>query len=104
MASGDTVVQIISIMPPAATYATFDVRPGGSTPAENFPVWDFDASANEYLYFLCILRGYDGGGLTITLPWSATTATTGTVRWGVGGGRRPRGAGGGGDTHTPHNP
>jgi len=83
MASGDTVVQIISIMPPAATYATFDVRPGGSTPAENFPVWDFDASANEYLDFLCILRGYDGGGLTITLPWSATTATTGTVRWGV---------------------
>ena len=81
MASGDTVVQIISIMPPAATYATFDVRPGGSTPAENAPVWDFDATAIEYLDFLCILRGYDGGGLTFTLPWSASTATSGQTRW-----------------------
>src|SRR3990167_11118563 len=81
MASGDPVVQVLSIMPPAANYATFDVRPSASTPAENFPVWDFDPTAIEYLDFLCILRGYDGGGLTFTLPWSASTAASGQTRW-----------------------
>jgi hypothetical protein len=81
MASGDLVINVKQIMPPATSYATMDIRPGGSTPAENNPVYDFDASASEYLDFLCLLDGYDGGGLTITLPWSASSATTGDVRW-----------------------
>jgi len=80
MASGDPVVQVLSIMPPAATYATFDVRPGGSTPAENVPVWDFPTDVIRYLDFLCILRGYDGGGLMFTIPWVASTATSGQSR------------------------
>ena len=83
MASGDPVVQVLKVMPPATAYATPDVRPGGSTPAEQVEVWDFDASTTEYLDFLCRLVGYDGGGLTFTLPWSATTATSGEVVWGV---------------------
>lgn len=84
MASGDAVVQILSVMPPATTYATFDTRAGGSTPAENFPVWDFDPDASEYLDFLCKLEGYAGGGLTFTIVWSATSATSGQTRWEIG--------------------
>ncbi len=84
MASGDAVVQILSVMPPGTTYATFDTRPGGSTPAENIPVWDFDPDASEYLDFLCNLDGYAGGGLTFTIPWSATSATSGQTRWEIG--------------------
>lgn len=83
MASGDQVVQIIRAMPPATAYATEDVRPGGSTPAESVIVYDFDPSATEYMDFLAYLSGYAGGGLTFTLPWSATSATTGGVRWEV---------------------
>lgn len=83
MASGDAVVQIQQIMPPGTTYATFDVRVGGSTPAENIPVHDFDAGASEYLDFLCKLEGYAGGGLTFTIVWGASTATSGDVRWAI---------------------
>jgi hypothetical protein len=31
-----------------------------------------------------LLDGYDGGGLTITLVWSAASATTNVTRWGIG--------------------
>ena len=61
-----------------------DVRAGGSTPAESAQVWDFDAAADEYMDFLCALVGYDGGGLTFTLPWSASSASSGGLRWDVG--------------------
>ena len=81
MASGDPVVQILKVMPPGANQATLDTRPGGSTPAEAVQVWDFDASASEYLDFLCKLEGYGGGGLTFTIVWSASSATSGQARW-----------------------
>jgi hypothetical protein len=81
MASGAPVVQVLFALPPGTSYATEDIRAGGSSPAESFHVWDFDDASAEYVDFLCFLRGYDGGGLTFTIPWSATTATTGTVRW-----------------------
>lgn len=83
MASGDAVVQVLEIMAPGSLYATYDVRLGGSTPAESVLVLDFDPSAIEYTDFKCRLYGYAGGGLTFTLPWSATSATSGTTRWGV---------------------
>lgn len=83
MAATDPVVEILKVMAPAANYATEDVRAGGSTPAESTHVWDFDDTTTEYIDFLCVLRGYDGGGVTFTLPWSATSATTGQVRWGI---------------------
>ena len=81
MASGDPVVQVLRIMPPGASAATMDARAGGSTPAESVIVYDFDASSDEYMDWLCKLVGYDGGGLTFTLPWSASSATSGQVRW-----------------------
>ena len=83
MASSDQVVHILGISPPGTLFATPDTRVGGSTPAESVPLHDFDAAAIEYLDFKCLLKGYGGGGLTFTLPWSASTATSGTTRWGV---------------------
>lgn len=83
MSSGDIVVQILREMPPAANAATFDLRPGASSPGERYPVYDFDASTIEYLDFLCLLSGYAGGGLTFTVPWSATSATSGTAVIGI---------------------
>lgn len=83
MASGDQVVQIKSVMYPAANFAQLTVRAGGSTPAERLRVHAFDAATIEYLDFLCRLAGYAGGGLTFTLPWSAASATSGATRWGI---------------------
>lgn len=84
MASGDNVVEVLEIWPPANPFAALTRRAGGSTPAEGANVWAFDAATTEYLDFLCLLEGYGGGGLTFTLPWSAATATTGVTRWGIG--------------------
>ena len=83
MASGDIVGIIGEIVQPATSYATFDVRAGGSTPAEAVPVYDYDDTSAEYLDLYCRLEGYDGGGLTVTLDWSATSATSGAVVWGA---------------------
>ena len=77
MASGAVVVLVHSIMPPATSGAAFTVRVGGSSPAEQVPVYAFDAAADEYLDFYCTLVGYAGGGLTFTLTSMAATATTG---------------------------
>jgi len=71
-------------MPPVTSYATLDTRTGGSTPAESVPVWDFDASAVEYVDLLCQLIGYAGGGVSITLVWLASSATSGDAVWGIG--------------------
>lgn len=81
MASGDIVGIIGDIVPPGSSYATFDVRVGGSTPAEAVPVYDFDDATAEFLDIYCRLEGYAGGGLTISWDWSATSATTGDVMW-----------------------
>lgn len=76
MASGDIVgVSLGPPLQPAANFATFDIRAGGSTPAEGVPVYDFDDTTDEFLDFLCRLSGYGGGGLTITFDWSATDTT-----------------------------
>ena len=84
MASGDVVVHILDIAPPGTLFAAVDVRVGGSTPAESIFVHDFDDTTVEYVDFKCVLIGYDGNGLTFTLPWSATSSTTNNVRWGIG--------------------
>lgn len=83
MASGGAVVQVLAMMPPGTAGATIDVRAGGSTPAENVIVYDFDAATDEFMDFLCKLEGYAAGGLTFTLPWSASSATSGDCRWGM---------------------
>lgn len=83
MASGNPVVEILEVLTPASSGAELTVRAGGSTPAERVTVHAFDAASIEYLDFKCLLRGYGGGGLTFTLPWSAASATSNAVRWGI---------------------
>lgn len=85
MASGEPVVQILEIWPTTTLFATLVRRAEtGTAPVSSALLWAFDAAANWYLDFLCVLRGYGGGGLTFTLPWTATSATTGVTRWGIG--------------------
>lgn len=77
MASGDTLAIFTpqANVPPSADYATFDTRNGHL-------VLDFDASADESAIFLGVLpRNYAGGGITVRLFWSGTSATSGSVRW-----------------------
>lgn len=77
MASGQTllVFNAQSGIPRNTTPPQLDAR-------NNHLVWDFDAAVAETLDFEMLLpRNYNGGGLTVTLVWSATTATTGVTRW-----------------------
>lgn len=77
MASGNTlnIFTPAANEPPSSSYATLDTRNG-------HPVLDFDAASDESAVFTSVLpRHYAGGGLTITLIWSATSATTGDVVW-----------------------
>ena len=61
--------------PPTATYATPDTR-------NAVPVLDFDADADEYAIFGGVLgASYAGGGLTVEIYWTATSATTGDAVW-----------------------
>jgi hypothetical protein len=84
MASGQAVVQIIDVSIPAANGAALTVRAGASTPAERFFCYAFDAATIEYVDFKCrLLPNYGGGGLTVSLPWMAATATSAVTRWGV---------------------
>ena len=84
MASGNTLLQWVAEdgIATGSTFATLDRRAGGSSPAEQFFVADFDAAAIEYLDFRGIIpQNYAGGGYTLRLWWGATTATTGDVVW-----------------------
>lgn len=83
MASGEVVGKVLAVIPPGTLFAVPGFRAGGSTPAENWPIYSFDASTQWYLDFLVALQGYDGGGLTVVIPWSAASATSGDVVWGV---------------------
>lgn len=83
MASGDPVVQILEAVSPQTAFAPYMMRTGGSSPAENVPHWAFDAGTAESTDYVGLLKGYGGGGLTITLAWMAATATTGVARFGV---------------------
>ena len=83
MATGNPVVEIIEVLTPAANAAELTVRAGGSTPGERLTVHAFDAATIEYLDFKCALRGYGGGGITLTHPWSAASATSGVTRSGA---------------------
>lgn len=80
MASGQ-IMTLIEMPSPTTSFAPLSVRTGGSSPAENMPCWLFDQSAIEYKDFWVYLSNYGGGGLTLTIPWAAVSATTGVVRW-----------------------
>lgn len=82
MASGNVVGLIYDVVPPATSYATPDTRAGGSSPSEAVPVYDFDDTTAEYLDLYCVMSpNYSNGGLTLKLPWTATSATSGAVVW-----------------------
>ena len=77
MASGQTLTIFTAQagVPLAAATAQIDTR-------NNQLVWDFDAAVNESVDIESLLpRNYSGAGLTVTLVWSATTATSGNVKW-----------------------
>lgn len=77
MASGDTLAVFTALNnePPASAFATLDTR-------NAIPVLDFDASTDEEAVFGGFLPdNYAGGGLTVTLVWMASTATSGNVVW-----------------------
>jgi hypothetical protein len=65
---------------PATGYATHDMSSG-----TNFPVWclDFDAAADEAVYFVFRAVGYGSGNLTLDIDWYADTGTANNVIWGA---------------------
>lgn len=84
MASGDTLTAFNATtgIPTAASGATIGRRTGGSTPAEQFYVLEFDAASDEHADFRDVMpQHYGGGGLTCRIYWGAATATTGNVVW-----------------------
>lgn len=86
MASGNSlcVFGAMDGVPPASSYATQDRIAGGASPNESIPVLDFDAAADEFTDFYGFLPAhYSGGGLTVTLVWSASSATSNNVVWGA---------------------
>lgn len=77
MAANETMAiwEAIGGVPPATAAATLDTRNG-------HVVLDFDADANETIYFASVLpKHYAGGNLACRLHWMATSATSGNVRW-----------------------
>lgn len=78
MASGDTLSLFSALhnSPPTSNYATLDTR-------NAHPVLDFDASTNEDAVFSDLLRGYAGGGLTVDIWFSMSSAVANDVDWDV---------------------
>lgn len=75
MASGDTLCffKPQDNEPPSSNFATLDTRNG-------YLVLDFDDSTDESAIFKGFMpRHYAGGGVTVTVHWMATSATTGTI-------------------------
>ena len=78
MASGDTLAVFFANNnePPDTNPATPDTR-GGASNAQHL-VLDFDAGTDESAEFGGFMpRHYGGGGITVTIGWMASTATSG---------------------------
>lgn len=69
MASGDLLATIFRSVPPASNPATQDLTSGP------FPVYDYDDTTSETMYFMCYMSGvYDGtSSINVILPWKFTT-------------------------------
>ena len=84
MASGDSLLILgpSNGNPPATLYATFGVMDGASTPAESIVLLYFDDTTQEYIDFYCVMpEHYDGGGITLTVMFSAAEAASDVVEW-----------------------
>src|SRR3990167_3819397 len=77
MASGDTLAIISphSNQPPASAFMTFDTRNA------HLVLDADDTTAEDAVFPIAIPNNYAGGGITITIIWMATTATSGAVVW-----------------------
>lgn len=64
--------------PPASNFATLDTR-------NSIAVLDFDDTTEESVFWTGVMpeAASLGSGLKVRIHWTATTATTGQVRWGV---------------------
>lgn len=63
--------------PPSSNFATSDTR-------NLHPVLDFDDTTNESAVFSAVMpRSYAGGGLTVYIHYSMTSATSGDIDWDV---------------------
>lgn len=78
MASGDTLITLgpeNAVYPSSGSIGVPDSR-------NDHPVVDFDAASDDAIYFeINLPRQYDGGGLTATITWMASTATSGVTVW-----------------------
>lgn len=76
MASGDllAVFHPRDNNPPASAYATVDTR-------DAIMVLDFGASSDKEAVFTGLMENYGGGGVTATIYWMATSATSGNAVW-----------------------
>ncbi len=81
MASADTLAVFTphSNEPPSSNFATLDTRNGHL-------ILDFDASTDETAIFAGVLPNNYAAttGLTVTIVWMASSATSGTVVWEAG--------------------
>lgn len=85
MAVNDVLASGLLPVPPATLAAFVSYRAGGSSPAEAFEVWNFDATTKWYLDLQGFLSPrYNATSVKVRLPWMAATATTGGIRWNAG--------------------
>lgn len=86
MASNDMMFALTpnAVAGPKTSYATLDILEGGSSPVELWTVLDFDAASIEYADFkIALPANYGGGGLTLTLVYTMSSANSGNVVWEV---------------------
>lgn len=79
MSSGDTLIVFSPLHnePPASNPATLDTR-------NQHPVLDFDATTNESAVFKGVMpRHYGGGGVTVYIHYSMSSAEADTIDWDV---------------------
>lgn len=79
MATGNTLLLFLpqNNEPPASAFVTLDTRNGHA-------VLDFDGAANESAVFKGIMpRHYSGGGITVYIHYSMTSAVSGDIDWDV---------------------
>lgn len=67
-------------VPPTSSYPSFDVIAGTNFPV---PCLEFDAAADESVFFLFRATSYGSGNLTLSIDWYADTGSSGDVIWGA---------------------